>query len=253
MTAMAPEMTLAVPSHVPIPKLTTKRTLLLQGLADGKSMAEATAAARMQRESGYRAIDEMKERLPSIMDELGLDVRSILCRIREKMDATETKFIPRPEGIAERTVEAHAVQLKAIELAAKLRPELAQVAAPSIGTVNVMFAGALPDWMQGQPQPQPQPDAVAQLAATDAMPAQTGTDANLVHTDSGEGNAPPLSPLEGTGRGPGGIAHTHSGNVGGTTVPAATVPVETVPVKATLSGRIVKKRQVRLPVYKGGE
>lgn len=234
MTAMAPEMALAVPNAVPIPKLTTKRTLLLQELASGKSMAEATATARMQRESGYRAIGEMKERLPSIMDELGLDVRSILCRIREKMDATETKFIPRPEGIAERTVEAHGVQLKAIELAAKLRPELATAAAPSIGTVNVMFAGALPDWMTGQAAPQPAPN---------------GNGADIVHSDASAISPPPLSTVEGTESDGGGIAPTHPANFAGTNR-IDTVPVEVAPAKTKLVSRVTRKRQARLPVFK---
>lgn len=246
MTAMAPEMALAVPNAVPIPKLTTKRTLLLQELASGKSMAEATATARMQRESGYRAIDEMKERLPSIMDELGLDVRSILCRIREKMDAKETKFFAH-EGIVRQShdVEAHGVQLKAIELAAKLRPELATAAVPSIGTVNVMFAGALPDWMTGQPQP----DAVAQRATVDAMPAPNGNSANIVHTDSRVIAPPPLSTVEGTDSDGGGIGQTHSANFAGTNC-IDTVPVEVAPAKAKLVSRVARKRQARLPVFK---
>lgn len=207
-------------------------------------MAEAASDAKMLRTSAYRAVDDLRERLPELMDGVGLDVRSILCRIREKMDAHETKFF-QYEGKVTQTVdvEAHGVQLKAIELAASLRPELRPDASVSVGTVNVLFTGAaMPDWIGQHDAPSCAPN---------------GNSADLVHNDASAITPPPLSTVEGTGREPGGIGHTNSGNVDGakcdsaaTVVPVETVPVATVPAKSKLAQRIVKKRQPRLPVYR---
>src|SRR6266478_3352073 len=94
------------------PHITTRRAILLSELADGKTMAQATAAARMQRQSGYEALEEMRALVPRVMDDVGLDVHSILARIREKCDAQETKFF-QFEGRVTQTVdvEAHGIQL----------------------------------------------------------------------------------------------------------------------------------------------
>lgn len=204
------------------PQLTTRRAILLSELADGKTMAQATATARMQRQSGYEALEEMRALVPKVMDDVGLDVHSILARIREKCDATETKFFQYEGRVTQRVdVEAHGIQLKAIELAASLRPELAQIQDKlSIGTVNIMWAGQSPDWASAKPE---------------AIPVSTDND--TVHSDileskqTGEGT---ISAIEGTGAGPAASPHTHSG-------------------KSALSERVktIKKRKPRLPVFRG--
>lgn len=234
MAVDGPRMTPEAATPPAPPRMTTRRAILAQGVADGLSIAEAGRRAGVaHRQSAHEMYNSVREQLPALMDGVGLDVRSILCRIREKCDAHETKFFQFEGKVTERVdVEAHGVQLKALELAVSLRPELAKPEATHIGTVNVLFAGALPDWT-----------------------VQAGDGSKVVHTgDNGDNAPPPLSAVEGTGVGPGGIAHTNSASVDGDkcnrTVPVETVPAAGVPAKSKLSSRVVKKRVARLPVYR---
>lgn len=209
------------------PVLTTRRAILLSELADGKTMAQATATARMQRQSGYEALEEMRALVPKVMDDVGLDVHSILARIREKCDAHETKFFQCDGRVTETVdVEAHGIQLKAIELAASLRPELAQVQDKlNIGTVNILWAGDRPGW--AKPSNEALVNASVNAKANDSVSVLNGNQPE---------STPAISTIEGTPSRPGPPTNMHcpgSSNQG------------------VLTQRIVKKRGPRLPVYKG--
>jgi len=182
-------------------------------------MAEAAKVAGMERTSAHHAVEQMRERLPVLMDECGLDVRAILLRLRDKLDAEETKFFAHEGKVVEtRNVHAHGVQLKALELAANLRPELAQRGNVSIGTVNVLWAGDAPAWAK----PEPMRDA-------NALPnGKANADANVVITDSlSKRTRHPEVQLKVLESDPGVSPHTHS------------------------APRTKKKRGPRLPIYRG--
>jgi len=190
-------------------------------------MAQATATARMQRQSGYEALEEMRALVPKVMDDVGLDVHSILARIREKCDAQETKFFQCDGRVTEKVdVEAHGIQLKAIELAASLRPELAQAQDKlNIGTVNILWAGGQPGW--------------ANKASDSLVNDKTIVEDNVLNGKQAN-DTTGISTIEGTGRDRAGSHHTHSASGGDGDV-----------LTQRITKRTVKKRGPRLPVYRG--
>jgi hypothetical protein len=137
------------------PKLTTRRKILLSSLVNGKSMAEATGAAGMVLQSGYRAMDEMKDRLPELMRRHGLGEDQIIGRLRDKMDATKT-VTASMFGVITDSMEIadNPVQMKAIELAADLMGMTnSDAGRGGIGTVNIVWNGIAPPWAQPTPLP----------------------------------------------------------------------------------------------------
>lgn len=177
--------------------------------------------------------DEKQALIDSIIDK-----RTILERLRDQMDATKTvtaSFMGQITDSME--IADNQARGKALELGLKLHQLIdGDNGRISVGTVNVLFAGALPDWTEHK-----------------------GNSDTAVIT-------PPLSTVEGTAVGPGGIAHTNPASADGPScvntlgsnasvpvqaVPAVSVPAASVPAKSKLSSRVVKKRVARLPVYRG--
>lgn len=118
-------------------------------------MAEATQDAGMARESGYRAMDEMKDRLPELMRRHGLGEEQIIGRLRDKMDATKT-VTASMFGVITDSIEIadNAVQMKAIELAADLMGMSSNDSrGGGIGTVNIVWNGIAPPWAVSNPLP----------------------------------------------------------------------------------------------------
>lgn len=231
--------------------------------------AEIAAGTRLvERTTPAPALLEPAQR-QALIDSI-LDRRTILEKLRDQLDATKTvtaSFMGQISDSME--IADNQARGKAIELGLKLHRLIDGDAHTSIGTVNVMFAGALPDWLQGQPQ-----DQACRAVAVGANPelVQTGTVDSAVHTGNNGDNAPPpLSAIEGTAAGPGGCTHTHpanlvslkcddtvpvtgafaDGNFPGASVPVEGVPVTAVPAKTKLSQRVVKTRKARLPVFRG--
>ena len=139
------------------PRLTTKRKLLLSGLADGKSMAEATAGALMSRQHGYATLNQLRERLSELMDAIGLSERAILERLRDKLDATKTvtaSFMGKITDSIE--VADNPTQMDAIKTAAKMHGMFDRDDGPTnVGPVNIVYAGSRPNWLPPSPQPPP--------------------------------------------------------------------------------------------------
>lgn len=221
---MAPEAISAAKTAKP----TMKQLLVAAGVADGLSIAEAGRQAGVaHRQSAYEMFRNLRERLLTDFDAVGISTRTIALKIKEKLDAKETKLcsgdVVMPDGHVRKVftdavdLEAHSVQLEAAKLAADIMGLTNDKASTSIGTVNVLFANALPDWCER-------------------------------NTESNGGTG--TSTIEGTEPRPGAYTHTNSGQIVGSSCDSA-VPVQAVPAKGKLSQRIVKKRRPRLPVYRG--
>ena len=179
-----------------VPKMPIKQALALYEALNGNPVRQAAI------ESGL----ELREQLPQLMDEIGLDPRSILCRIREKLDAQETKFFQFEGRVSDsRNVEAHAIQLRAIELAAELRG-LRRDDSVSIGSINIQWNNAAPAWAAA---PAPAAAPVPACAPNGNGAAAIDIDNASVIAADGVG----LSTIEGTGSRPGGLSHTNSANV----------------------------------------
>ena len=221
-----PKMSTGTPTAnvlaLPAPKLTTRQTLLLNGLVEGKSMADAANDAGLNRTAAYRSLENMRERVCSVMDEVGLGERDILVRIRELADATKTELAVH-KGVFTDTLEVpdFAVRAKAIETAARIRGMLERDSSVSIGTVNITWHGAAPSW--ANPAAPIAPDASVLLAST------VESTANSSDTEI----TPGISTVEGTGNGTGAPTDTHSGKL------------------VERCSREKKKRKPRLPVYRG--
>lgn len=203
---------------------TVRQAVLADAVAAGMSITDAGQLA------GYHSVQNASDALQSIRNKMiadlgavGVGTRALALKIKEKLDAKETKLFQK-DGIITDAIdlEAHGVQLHAVELAADilgLRGD--KDAAAHIGTVNIMWAGGLPAW--------------AGKANADNCKV---TDAEIVKPNNQSVTEPervPISTVEGTGIGPGPSTHMHSGN-------------STVLERVNTAKR---KRGPRLPVYGG--
>lgn len=215
------------------PKVSTKRRLMLHGLATGQSIVRAAESAGMSRQAAHQAIADMREQMPGLLAEVGLDPRSILCRLREKADAKDKRFFVLIDEhgrqvITEREVDDNRVQMDALKTAAKMQSMLDGDSGVRIGSINIAW-GQMPRWADPESRPVP--------ACT--VPVLDSNDASAVSTDSElvtDSERVPLSTIEGTGREPGGPTHANSDDSGVT--PVLTRPDESdpdTPVQLTLS------------------
>ncbi len=104
-------------------KLTLKQSKLLQELPKSNSVAEAgEKAGYSDRTAAHRALKNVSERTPEVLERLGLTVEHVVDNcLRPLLGAKETKFFANQGIVMEtREVEAQDIRLRAIELWAKL-------------------------------------------------------------------------------------------------------------------------------------
>jgi hypothetical protein len=213
------------------PVSTLRRRLLVDGIAQGMTMTDAAEYAHYSdRQAAREAFVDMTSRLASVMDDVGLGERDILCRVREMVDADKTHVISTPAGIVKVDAPDNSARLKAIEIAAKMRGMVdRRDDGPRIGTVNINWNGS-PNWMDHNVIDSPTND-------NERVNGLQGT-----------------STVEGTGSDPGLPTHTHSvknGEGDGINTVKCSGSGRGDDQNNTLKSRVKKKRGPRLPVYKG--
>jgi hypothetical protein len=166
---------------------------------------------------------EMPEAISAYLESIpGLNRRHVLQRLREHMDATRTVTATFMGQITDSVeVADNPTQLKAIELALRLHRLIGDDGqrAPHIGTVIINWAGEQPQW-------------------NGSIPIDT------------QAESVPISTVEGTDSAPAAPARTHSASLAAPNAhsgESASIKVSDAP----LVQRVKRKRQVRLPVYKG--
>jgi hypothetical protein len=105
------------------PKLTVRQARLLKALPTSKTVAEAGAKAGFAcRQSTNRALKDMAERGPEVLERLGLTYEAVVDKyLRPLLVATETKFFQNQGVVMQREeVEALDIRLRAIDVWAKL-------------------------------------------------------------------------------------------------------------------------------------
>ena len=179
---------------------------------------------------------EMPADISALLDSLpGLNRSHVLAKLRECMDATRTvtaTFMGRITDSME--VADNPTQLKAIELALRMHRLLGEESQGiRAGTINIMWAGAMPPWQANVTEALPMPRVDRDGDSTNALPSCAVTENNSGLTVDTAVIPPPVSTVEGTETEGAPPPHMHSGKSG------------------NLKTRCVKKRKPRLPVYRG--
>ena len=211
------------------PKMTLRQRLLVSGVVDGKSIAQAGRdAGYKSRHNAHDSLRDVREKLPALLVKHGLDADSILDRLRDKLDATKTVTASAFGEITDSMeIADNPTQIKAIEIAVDLHGMTQRDDSVRIGTVNILWAGQSPAWAG---QASGDTDAQANQAISVDASVHTYTQSVI------DGESVPISTIEGTGGGPAPSTHTHSAK-------SAT--------RGVLTQRIVKRRKPRLPVFRG--
>lgn len=196
---------------------TVRQAVLANAIAEGMPISEAGILAgyksRQNADDAYRSI---RNKMIADLGEIGVGTRALALKIKEKLDAKETKLFQK-DGIITDAIdlEAHSVQLHAVELCADiLGLRDTGERGTSIGTINILWHGESPTWA-GQS---------SNALVTDSIP-------NGIVTE--QLDTPPISTVEGTGPGPGPSPHIRSAKTAG---------------EGVLTQRVVKKRKPRLPI-----
>jgi hypothetical protein len=203
---------------------TVRQGVLASAVAGGMSIADAGILAGYQhRQNADEAYRSIRTKMIEDLAQYGVTTAAIAAKIREKMDAKETKFFQSNGLITDAIdVEAHGIQLQATEMAADilgLRGRDDKGA--SIGTINILCHSAnIPQWSGNQ---------------LDSNGILNGNESAMVG----------LSTIEGTGSDPGLAGPTHSDTQAKSTV---SIRIE---ANKKSSGRTIKKRGPRLPVLGG--
>jgi hypothetical protein len=104
-------------------KLTLKQSKLLKALPTSGSVAEAgEKAGYADRTAAHRALKNLVEKTPEILERLGLGIESTVDKyLLPLLDATETKFFAKDGVVIEhRDVAALEIRLRAFEVWARL-------------------------------------------------------------------------------------------------------------------------------------
>src|SRR5216684_5626265 len=104
------------------PKMTLRQRLLVSGVVDGKSVAQAGRdAGYRSRHNAHDSLRDVREKLPALLVKHGLDADSILSRLRDKLDATKTVTASAFGQITDSMeIADNPTQVKAIEIAVDL-------------------------------------------------------------------------------------------------------------------------------------
>lgn len=99
--------------------LNKKQRLVFISMLNGMNNTQAC------REAGYKsagATRTIKKRIPDLMQRCGLSDKILLEKLKEKLDAKETKFFQMNGQVTEtREVVAHGIQMQALDMSFKLR------------------------------------------------------------------------------------------------------------------------------------
>lgn len=191
MASVATQTALDALSPAPTPKLTTRRKLLLSGIADGLSISDAGRSVGMSPRNAWDAYEQVKEQLPSILDANGVTVDAIARKLADQLNATKT-LVATQDGRFSDTIEVadNAAIGKAIETAARIRRMLdSDKGSINIGAMNIVLPCAAPGWSGQSP---------AQLPTINAD-ASVHNAIDTVHLPIGNTVHPPSSTIEGTG------------------------------------------------------
>ncbi len=235
---MSTQPAVAELSHPPLTKTTLRQRLLVQGVAEGKSLSEAG------QDAGYRSIQNaadsfsaLRDRLAGVMDNVGLTEQAIAERLRDQMYATRTVVATAFGAITDSMEVADNQAIgKAIETAAKIRRMIGGDGGNvGIGTVNILWAGPTPAWC-GHTEAQVDTTVTQRCGQANV---DTDAQANVIVTQpllSGEGVPEVQLKVLEPGLPP---HHTSAGSKSDS--------------KNVLTQRVVKRRKPRLPVYKGAK
>jgi hypothetical protein len=105
------------------PKLTPKQKKLVEALPTSDSVAQAgKRAGYSDRKAAHRALKNVSERAPEVLERLGLTVEHVVDKcLRPLMEAKETKFFANQGVVLDsREVEALDIRLRAVDLWARL-------------------------------------------------------------------------------------------------------------------------------------
>lgn len=107
------------------PCLTPMQRLLVKGLQEGKSVLQAALAAGYAPSTAKSDVYQMpavRSAVAQLMDQQGLGDDTLLAKLKEKLQAMETKFFQHEGHVVEtRQVVAHGIQLQALDMALKLK------------------------------------------------------------------------------------------------------------------------------------